>query len=470
MFVTGAVLGVITFFVAPYVSVFPTSVVDLTGAETVTVVLTDKGFVPQRVKVSAGTTVVFTTNTGKQFWPASDSHPEHTILSSFDAKRPVSSYDSWSFTFTQAGTWRYHDHLSLARGVIVVENDVVDCATRENRKQCWNDTVLSAGEQGGVRGALRAVATLRAREPAFGTYCHPAMHMVGEFIYHDYRTNGILTRPEALLYCNSGAMHGLTNIWLNQTGRIEEVTTFCEQLGNQFTDATLKHLYNQCYHGIGDSLFDFSSGRGASSLDTVTSVVAQCDALPVRDVAKRGCVAGAYAALALSLDTQDTRLTSDPYYFCKQARNQSYWRQCYWNMNIVVSRVSNRHLKTALTYLETLADDNELKDLVIRSVASHAAKTYDTQERATIHQACQSLERVAWRQQCVMAYAAGIVSNHVEGQDYRDAAYFCLDPTESASMQQTCISHVVRALPSSAERESFCRYLYSQYPDVECQP
>ena len=65
--------------------------------------------------VKKGATVTFT---GSNLWVASAPHPTHTDLSGFDAKAAMSSY---SFTFSQVGTWGFHNHLRASdTGTIIV--------------------------------------------------------------------------------------------------------------------------------------------------------------------------------------------------------------------------------------------------------------------------------------------------------------------------------------------------------------
>lgn len=96
--------------------------VDLRGQKEVSVVLTDKGFVPRDIIVDIGTKVTFTTTRQNQFWPASDPHPTHSTFPVFDPRVPIESGASWSFTFEKPGVWAYHDHIrSYFDGVIYVE-------------------------------------------------------------------------------------------------------------------------------------------------------------------------------------------------------------------------------------------------------------------------------------------------------------------------------------------------------------
>lgn len=78
---------------------------------TVSVTLTDAGFIPKQIKVKNGTTVEFSTELNKPFWPASNLHPSHGIYPAFDPKEPISQDSTWNFIFDKAGTWDFHDHL-----------------------------------------------------------------------------------------------------------------------------------------------------------------------------------------------------------------------------------------------------------------------------------------------------------------------------------------------------------------------
>lgn len=82
---------------------------------TVNVVITDSGFVPEVVDIAVGDTVAWTNNrTSVNVWPASDDHPTHTKLPGFDALRGIDKGQTYQFTFAQPGEWRYHDHLHPA--------------------------------------------------------------------------------------------------------------------------------------------------------------------------------------------------------------------------------------------------------------------------------------------------------------------------------------------------------------------
>lgn len=97
----------------------------------VVVRITDEGFSPASVTVKKGQAVRWSNNADVASWPASAVHPTHAVYpqkgsadcsgSSFDACSGVAPGESWSFTFTKVGSWKYHDHLKPSKtGTVVV--------------------------------------------------------------------------------------------------------------------------------------------------------------------------------------------------------------------------------------------------------------------------------------------------------------------------------------------------------------
>lgn len=97
-------------------------VVDARGQSEVSIVLTEEGFKPERLRISAGTKVIFTTTRSDPFWPASNPHPAHNLYNAFDPQNPVAPDTSWTFVPSEAGVWGYHDHIrSYYNGILYVE-------------------------------------------------------------------------------------------------------------------------------------------------------------------------------------------------------------------------------------------------------------------------------------------------------------------------------------------------------------
>lgn len=91
-------------------------------ARSVEISIEDTGFNPRTVTVAAGTTVTFVNNGQALHWPASAVHPTHQQLPGFDAMRGLATGESYSFVFSQSGTWTFHDHLQpTVTGSVVVQ-------------------------------------------------------------------------------------------------------------------------------------------------------------------------------------------------------------------------------------------------------------------------------------------------------------------------------------------------------------
>ena len=92
--------------------------------------VTDDSFSPKTLTIKVGDTVKWVNKGTKEMWPASAIHPIHEVYpekgscfaGKFDASCQIAPGSSWSFTFSQKGTWNYHDHLNpSAYGKIIVE-------------------------------------------------------------------------------------------------------------------------------------------------------------------------------------------------------------------------------------------------------------------------------------------------------------------------------------------------------------
>lgn len=87
-----------------------------TAAEN-TVVYTDDGFSPAELTVATGTEVTFVNQSNNPMWVGSDSHPAHNDYPDFDQ---LEGGDQYSYTFTEAGSYNYHNHLVPSDGGVVI--------------------------------------------------------------------------------------------------------------------------------------------------------------------------------------------------------------------------------------------------------------------------------------------------------------------------------------------------------------
>lgn len=113
---------------------------------TVVVEASANGFSPDTVTIKKGDTVKWVNKGSDKVWPASAMHPTHTVYpganyseegsfmgsqackaegdskdGAFDSCKGILPGGSYSFTFSQVGSWKYHDHLNPSfRGTVIV--------------------------------------------------------------------------------------------------------------------------------------------------------------------------------------------------------------------------------------------------------------------------------------------------------------------------------------------------------------
>lgn len=114
----------------------PDTVLPTVSAQTHTVTYTDTGFSPASTEIAVGDTVRFVNESTTEMWVGADEHPTHTSYDGTstrehcaDGKSTGGAFDqcarsakgtSWSYTFTKAGSFDYHNHARSADGGTIV--------------------------------------------------------------------------------------------------------------------------------------------------------------------------------------------------------------------------------------------------------------------------------------------------------------------------------------------------------------
>ena len=87
-----------------------------------TIRYTNDGYVPANVTIDVGTMVKFINESDQDMWVASNGHPAHTNLPTFDQFEFSPRGTQYVYTFDQVGDWKYHDHMApIFGGVITVK-------------------------------------------------------------------------------------------------------------------------------------------------------------------------------------------------------------------------------------------------------------------------------------------------------------------------------------------------------------
>jgi len=91
-----------------------------------TVIIENGLFIPQVFEINAGDTVRWLSKSDQPFWPASDPHPTHTGIPSFDSLGDILRGESYRYKFRKVGSFPYHNHTQAkadeeaASGIIIV--------------------------------------------------------------------------------------------------------------------------------------------------------------------------------------------------------------------------------------------------------------------------------------------------------------------------------------------------------------
>jgi len=104
----------------------PTQTEAAPAPATINVVYDQNGYSPSNITIRQGDTVNFINNSSVPLWPASDPHPDHTVLPEFDRGKVEQALpkagEGYEFTFNTVGVWPYHNHTAPDHsGVITVE-------------------------------------------------------------------------------------------------------------------------------------------------------------------------------------------------------------------------------------------------------------------------------------------------------------------------------------------------------------
>jgi plastocyanin len=83
---------------------------------------TASGFNPKTIEIKRGEAIKFVNDTNQSIWVATNDHPTHTLYPGFDQGKSAGKGGTFIFTFTEAGSWKYHNHNKPSdQGTIVVK-------------------------------------------------------------------------------------------------------------------------------------------------------------------------------------------------------------------------------------------------------------------------------------------------------------------------------------------------------------
>ncbi|TSC75512.1 MAG: hypothetical protein G01um101430_354 [Parcubacteria group bacterium Gr01-1014_30] len=446
----------------------------------------DNAYYSKSVEIHEGDTVSFK-NTGKNDkWPASNIHPTHEIYTEFDAGKPVTPNQSWSFVFGKPGVWQYHDHLyPKITGTITVlasgENELQDASqtnffknlaqklkaffkkllamfdrkaesrnpkvefiSRDSTEIFTDTTALKFYIQN--YGAAATVQQLNALSSSFGS-CHDQAHKAGRITYE---LGGDRAFRECGAECHSGCYHGATEAYFREKGTANlaaGLKTLCSSELNPF-------FSHQCIHGIGHGLMAWANYE-------IFDALLACDLLPER---QDSCWTGVFmenivGGLGKESGHYTSYLSDDPHHPCDIV-DEKYKGSCYFlQTSRMVQLFNGDFKKVATSCLEApVRYQRDCFQSMGRDVGGSARKN---PSRAI--ELCRLAPKGSLRNDCL----GGAVQDSFwdpTGQD--DALSFCRLLTEKDE-KDLCYGVIFQRAPevltSKEELEKFCSKAESDY-------
>ena len=445
-----------------------------------TVELREEGFYPQELTIQKGQTVGFITKKNKEFWPASNIHPSHTIYSEFDSGEPVEPQESWSFQFDKVGTWKYHKHLaSYYTGTIIVFDEkgtaiTYNCNEEDNssdwsKRQCKEDTILRVLTEQGVGTAFDVLEDFYTTDPDFAADCHGYTHLIGEEAYALYAEGKEIVLGASTSFCGYGFYHGFMETLVFTKGDIKEAREFCAYVDNQLSKQSAG-ASNACYHGIGHGTVDGSDPRAWGDAQSVIQPgLEMCELIGANEFQKYLCGSGVFNSLAIMYVGGQYKLSfdrQDPYATCRTQEEPYFQKSCYEEMNTLVLSVADFEFQEAVLLVESISDDYYAQR-AMEGLASYAASFRSARptENTDLVLTCRSLsDRL--HMICITGFVGGLLEFGPPGYQYVPALEFCglniFTEEEQHACYKTALGHTSHLFPEEKYQE-VCTLVEQQY-------
>lgn len=451
------------------------------------IVLKEDGFYPDSITIEEGDTVTFTTTIDSPFWPASNVHPTHTAYPDFDPKRPVAKDDTWSFTFTEAGVYKFHDHINaLFEGVVYVGkkkdvSKIVDCENDAN-VQCWERLMLQTLEEEGVEAAFSILVDLSETEPAFTRDCHGYGHLIGEGAYDLYVANEKFELTPATALCGYGFYHGFMETLLLTTGNIQEARNFCAMADQELTGQR-RAVSSACYHGTGHGAVDGSDPTTWGDIDAMMEPGFRlCDALAENELQLYLCDTGVFNAIEiLSRDPKYkiNYIHDEPFALCNQQPLERR-EACYSNMLPLLLWKFNDDFEQILAYTQENMIDNQepavgghtIEELVTIGAMFEFIRVYghnsDYAERGV--EICRKQNKTI-HAACIEGLSGGHMKYGPPEREYIKNLTFCASNFLTEEERDSCYRYPLKRLMrqySVEQSREICRMVDVQYAKKYC--
>jgi len=448
------------------------------------ILLNEDGFQPNEITILKGQSVTFQTTRGKIFWPASDPHPAHDVVPTFDPLLPIEPNETWTYTFDEVGSFKFHDHLAPSyRGVVhvvldreqeITEIDTSNCDAETDENQswlCWDELMREVVGSKGVAHAMNLMPELVAN-PTFAAKCHSFTHTIGNLAFVEFQTNKELDISPNMNYCGFGFYHGFMEGLFERGGTIMEARELCEYVENKANNG-LGATIGACFHGIGHGVVDGSSKRDWGDPQALVDPGLElCDRVGVTKEELNRCYSGAFNSISIAYRSSLWGLETnpdDPYKFCRDQKEQ-YKFACYQDMAVAVMGVVEDDFIQSIPFAEDIMEDEYAKENIrnlagLRISVTFADEAYDYNKYIAICKSIQSRLVLS----CIRGFGSGLIEFNKPESGYDRAVNFCSNESLTKEEKTYCFLDVLFLIKASETPDGFkavCQGLDEKYRNI----
>lgn len=448
------------------------------GPRSYTVELGNRGFYPPGLRIQSGDTVRFVNTTDAPSWPASDPHPVHEFLPTFDPGEPIEPHAEWHFTFEDDGVFTYHDHLApLRRGTIVVGNSdfsrALDTATCDmlvaamQQSACWQFVLKNTLEE---KGLDAGIVVFRKLIEGVGD-CHFAAHLLGEAAFDAYQKGSDIQIGNEGTFCGYGFWHGFVTKLTTETG-LASAEEFCATM--QTEEATqLEYTRDSCFHGIGIGLVPDPPplalwGRAEPLIEPV---LAYCSKFKEHAPYGNTCRSGAFHAIVNYTSANQYGFSineNDPLALCRSYDGEVQ-DQCVYQFSSQLYSTSHGDIARVYTFLENIPDPKTRARAFRLASMGFVHPDMPTESLTAFLSACTYIHSVA--DQCVPAIVQSVFDKSEPGAEYSKALSFCAQSQLSSKDRASCYRETAKRAEyvyDAPTRALMCRFFPEEYQHL-CQ-
>jgi hypothetical protein len=440
------------------------------------------GFFPKVVHIDKNESLRFVNLTLRPSWPASGPHPTHTTYPAFDTTVGIPPGYSWTFTFTEEGTYAFHDHFAPEMTGIVISgekdlsqvSDTNTCAELpdpRNQAGCMEIYFKNISNTATFQEANAIFTDIAARYPRS---CHTFAHDLGKNAYFAY-LDGSLPDDfgQGASSCGYGFWHGFTTAMQAHKG-LSAAEEFCTSLRGG-TNMQVQSNQMNCYHGIGigfvpDPPPEHLWGVFQPLIDPGLSF---CDTLDGNPYYKDRCLTGVFHAMTVYMQTHIYGFAFDEnsLSLCEMQAHQ-FQASCFNTLVAALPEFTGFDLERTVAILK-----ESVPEVLLNEVFAYAAIIFvdaeaSVEEDGRFIKQCEAID-LDFRPLCISAVINKLYNNGIPGVEYSKAIDFCAGSWVRAEEHADCFdqaaSYATRVYAPEKAVEA-CEAIESEHgsPVYEC--